>query len=833
MSVLLATIEYPIDSGTKYYLSDKGYSGSVWWSPYITDFSRFHLKTSKGGYLDVAFGTLKISNQPNDPNHPFSASSGNFSKIISEEKLITIELSWLEQKVPLFRGTMQLKSIDQKDFSFALMPESFTTELLFKTLDTTQTIVDAVTFDTKLAISGVTYNSSDGSTTFTVTANPSVNYVAGDFIGIHGANPSTLDFSNLVIASTTTTSPYTITVNNLNTSEITWVSGGHIGKPIKITSNDHLLESGNKVTFENVKRGSTFWNLNYTYNNRSHNDSSGNGNETTDEDNVFLVSYIDKDNFFIQSSTFQFIVSSNPKNNIVSGNSANFGTANNDSRCGKPVDRPFAFGQVTYETKVIQKRANVFSNPNLSLTNKRLNCDIDDGDGSTTVNDSGQKIVQVKDKDYTITQIKYHDADEIQITINTATHFFEVGDIIKITGTTNFNSTNEVITTLEVSGSTTIIKCTHPENITSSTATETSGTASSVFNFNRNAQILSGDTIILTDSDGTSNPTVYTVENVTASNKLTLNSNLSRSYADGAVIFRNAIAIQSDGVGVSVATTFSGLQTIPNEQEIFTLQAITGEPSVTGVSKHGKTILEFFAYVCTRLKDEFGNNLILDSTKATGTTNLNIYEETQQKLLDFAGAVAKGTNHIFYIRKDSEQKDGSGNFRTVLYLIDRKHVPTTFHTFDYSKIIESKYKIPHPIAEYVTRFNVNVPYSGLVGADSVSRLVQEEKSVTVKYLDTGKYVGITTFSKVISVLESMVADILVIDKKRYITLTLADLRDNLRIGDRVKYTMVDDYMTNEFIIREIEYDFKNLQTVIAGDGTLQLLESGVGVAGYQ
>ena len=79
----------------------------------------------------------------------------------------------------------------------------------------------------------------------------------------------------------------------------------------------------------------------------------------------------------------------------------------------------------------------------------------------------------------------------------------------------------------------------------------------------------------------------------------------------------------------------------------------------------------------------------------------------------------------------------------------------------------------------------------------------------------------------------MVADILVIDKKRYITLTLADLRDNLRIGDRVKYTMVDDYMTNEFIIREIEYDFKNLQTVIAGDGTLQLLESGVGVAGYQ
>ena len=100
-------------------------------------------------------------------------------------------------------------------------------------------------------------------------------------------------------------------------------------------------------------------------------------------------------------------------------------------------------------------------------------------------------------------------------------------------------------------------------------------------------------------------------------------------------------------------------------------------------------------------------------------------------------------------------------------------------------------------------------------------------------MDTGKYIGIKTFSKVISVLESMVADILVIDKKRYITLTLADLRDNLRIGDRVKYTMVDDYMTNEFIIREIEYDFKNLQTVIAGDGTLQLLESGVGVAGYQ
>ena len=212
---------------------------------------------------------------------------------------------------------------------------------------------------------------------------------------------------------------------------------------------------------------------------------------------------------------------------------------------------------------------------------------------------------------------------------------------------------------------------------------------------------------------------------------------------------------------------------------------------------------------------------------------MNIYEETQQKLLDFAGAVAKGTNHIFYIRKDSEQVDGSGNYRTILYLIDKKHTPSAYHTFDYSKIISSKYKIPHPIAEYVTKFSINVPYSGLVGSDSVSRLVKEDKSVTVKHLDTGKYIGIKTFSKSISVLESMVADILIIDKKRYITLIVADIRDDLRIGDRVKYTMVDDYMTNEFIIREVQYDFKSLQTTIAGDGALGLLESGVGVAGYQ
>ena len=79
----------------------------------------------------------------------------------------------------------------------------------------------------------------------------------------------------------------------------------------------------------------------------------------------------------------------------------------------------------------------------------------------------------------------------------------------------------------------------------------------------------------------------------------------------------------------------------------------------------------------------------------------------------------------------------------------------------------------------------------------------------------------------------MVADILTIDKKRFVTLVVADIRDDLRIGDRVKYTMVDDYMTNEFIIREVEYDFKNLQTTISGDGSLNLLESGVGVAGYQ
>ena len=62
------------------------------------------------------------------------------------------------------------------------------------------------------------------------------------------------------------------------------------------------------------------------------------------------------------------------------------------------------------------------------------------------------------------------------------------------------------------------------------------------------------------------------------------------------------------------------------------------------------------------------------------------------------------------------------------------------------------------------------------------------------------------------------------EKQPLINLTVNDVQDDLRIGDRVVFTREEEYSSCDFNIMEIDYDFEKAQTSFKGKGTVSLIE---------
>ena len=76
-----------------WYLSNEGFSGQHYYSPYIVESPSLEIGPVKGGYVGIKFGRLKILNDPYDEFSPFSIYSGGYkSLIITPNQLIPTKL---------------------------------------------------------------------------------------------------------------------------------------------------------------------------------------------------------------------------------------------------------------------------------------------------------------------------------------------------------------------------------------------------------------------------------------------------------------------------------------------------------------------------------------------------------------------------------------------------------------------------------------------------------------------------------------------------------------------------------------------------------------------
>ena len=67
----------------RWYLSEEGYMGESYYSPFLEESPSLELGEVKGGYIGVRLGNLSISNRPNDRFSPFSIFGGGYEKLLS------------------------------------------------------------------------------------------------------------------------------------------------------------------------------------------------------------------------------------------------------------------------------------------------------------------------------------------------------------------------------------------------------------------------------------------------------------------------------------------------------------------------------------------------------------------------------------------------------------------------------------------------------------------------------------------------------------------------------------------------------------------------------
>ena len=233
--------------------------------------------------------------------------------------------------------------------------------------------------------------------------------------------------------------------------------------------------------------------------------------------------------------------------------------------------------------------------------------------------------------------------------------------------------------------------------------------------------------------------------------------------------------------------------------------AMVGQPSVSGISPHGTTILEFWQYIQGQLEVPS-----LDTTKASGITSntMQIWETSQISVTEFAGRIAESTNCVWHIQND------------VLYVIDRANQPSTFVEFGNYEIIDASFATEFPLRSVECTFNTFIPRPDKFPAS----LERKNSTVRVNNLAEGKNIKIQAVSDDVTVMETFLTAIRDYEKKPLIKLTVSDIRDDIKIGDRIKFNREEEYASYDFQAMEIQYNFEQAETTFSGKGDVRLIE---------
>lgn len=260
----------------------------------------------------------------------------------------------------------------------------------------------------------------------------------------------------------------------------------------------------------------------------------------------------------------------------------------------------------------------------------------------------------------------------------------------------------------------------------------------------------------------------------------------------------------------AVDNTLTQGQTVNSADGSFTFDyedgvVLLGTALVSGESKNGRTIADFFAYLASKLGIPS-----VDFTHAPNASSLNLqlWETNQDKILDYAGEIAFSANYLFEIKND------------VIRVIDRAYTPDSFIKIENYNIINATYKMPNPIKAFRSSWDINIANTTVRPAV----LDEREESVMLNNFSSGEIRDITNVTKnredQISILNSIKS----ILNKPVITANIGGIQSNLEIGSRIKFNRQEDGVSVDMIIRTISFDFADLQTQIAGDGFITVIE---------
>ena len=272
---------------------------------------------------------------------------------------------------------------------------------------------------------------------------------------------------------------------------------------------------------------------------------------------------------------------------------------------------------------------------------------------------------------------------------------------------------------------------------------------------------------------------------------------------------------QTASTKVKQIATYFGANRLPNEARIQSRESSSGsttgvmtlgEVYATGTSVHGKTIYEFFEYLSAQLGL---TNVDFSKAPNSASSELQLWTDKEEPLLDYAGKIAEGCDHVFRIDNDT------------LYLYDLGYTPSTFFTLQNREIIAMEIKMAKPVKSVMTEFVVNVPLT-----NELPTSVEEQKRyVRVDNLVEGKDIKIESVTDNISSQKTFLTKILQRIRKPIVTVQVGGVRTDINVGSRLKFARDEHHADVDMMVRNIKYDFNQQFTSFSGDATVSVISS--------
>lgn len=189
---------------------------------------------------------------------------------------------------------------------------------------------------------------------------------------------------------------------------------------------------------------------------------------------------------------------------------------------------------------------------------------------------------------------------------------------------------------------------------------------------------------------------------------------------------------------------------------------------------------------------------------------LAFYETKQQSLLGFADKVGRFCNYQFYIKND------------ILYLIDRSNTPSTSTIFEEFEILNVEIENQGPIRAINGSWQIREPKGSAIVAGSeptqgYPQLVSREITTGVPLLGTGQDISEEVFHQDEPEVRSYMSNVLFIDQRPIASIIVSGIKDDIEMGDRVKFNRKAEFLSVDFLVRQIDYDFENYTTLLKGD----------------